>query len=671
MPAGVAHAADFAITSHHDGEFVSGNQVKLSGTTSADTQVEVTATGSPSCHATVAGSTWSCDLLVPNGSVTVTATETPRAGAAGAANAAGPTGPDSSTSAPAPAPAPAPSSSPSPPPTGTAVSITLHVLGAPTISGSDPILTSGLIGGIAYPTAGIALHYTPTSGGASVAVDCPAARTDATWWCLLPSAPGDYQVTATQYDPGTPSDRSPPSTPAHVIVDRTPPTAPTITSPGDGATTSGPPVTIAGTGTDGDGIRVYLDGTQLCAATVTGSSWSCAAYNITAGTHVLQAIQVDAAGNYSLLSAKITATVPAAATTPVTPPGSGASPPASGGAPTAAPAPGPTAPGSAPPTSALPIAPTRADGTGIPSALGGTLPTVASTVAEDSWWFGLALALAFVVLVALPLRLAAGALGGRIALPHPHILGRNSRRRDPEATPRERMLALGVYLAVSAFLALLAVGFDGGVTGAQLFVSLAIGLVVLTGAMLLVGRAVARSLEARVAVRLVPGFLLIAALSAVASHSLHLHPPLLFGLVATLVVAEDAAVAARGRVQFAQVALLVALSAAAWLGHEIVPGASGFWSATIGETLATVCVSGLSAAVVLLLPVGGLPGRAIFAWSWPVWLGLTLVTVTLAGAVLISGIGMSVWLAVAGGFIAAACLVTWIWARWMEPALQA
>ena len=664
VPAGAVHASDFAITSHHDGEFVSGNALHLSGTTAADGQVEVIASGTPTCQATVAGGAWSCELLVPNGSVTVTATETSPSATPSPPPSAPPNGSTSST----------PDSGATQSALTHTVSITLHVLGPPTISGRDPILTSGQIGGSAYPTAGIALQYTPTAGGATVAVACPAAQTDGTWSCALAAAPGDYRVTATQYDPGTPSDRSPPSTPAHVVIDQSPPSSPTITSPGDGATTSGPPVTIAGTGTEGDGIRVYSDGAQLCAAPVTGSTWSCAAYNITPGTHVLQAIQLDAAGNYSLPSARVTVTVPGAVLTPTTPPRSGAAPPTSGGTsgPSTAPAPsGSAAPSAPPPTLAAPPAvPPAADGAGIPRALGDSLPTVASTLVDYSWWWGLALALVFIVLVALPLRLASDALGGRLSLSRPHLFGRNSRRRDPEPTPRERTIALSGCLAVAAFLGVLAIGLDGGATALQLFVSLAAGLAILVGGMLLVGRAVARSLDTNVAIRLVPGFLVIAAVSAVLSRSLHLHPPLLFGLVATLVVAEEAGLAARARIQFAQVAAVVALSATAWLGHELITRAGGFWSGALGETLASVCVSGLSAAVLLLIPVGGLPGRAIFAWSLPVWLGVTLVTVTVAGAVLVSGIGTSVWLAVAAGCLAAACLATWIWIRWVEPALE-
>ncbi len=663
VPAGAVHASDFAITSHHDGEFVSGNALHLSGTTAGAGQVEVVASGTPTCQATVSAGTWSCDLLVPNGSVTVTATETSPAETPSAPPSGPPTGSTSAT----------PDTVATPSALTHTVSITLHVLGAPTISGGDPILTTGQIGGTAYPTAGIALQYTPTAGGATVMVACPSAQTDGTWSCALTAAPGDYRVTATQYDPGTPSDRSPLSTPAHVVIDQTPPSSPTITSPRDGATTSAPPVTIAGTGTAGDGIRVYSDGTQLCAAPVTGSSWSCAAYNITPGTHVLQAIQLDAAGNYSLPSARVTVTVPGVVAPPTTPPG-GAPPPASGGtsSPATTPAPRSATPSAAPPIPAAPPAvPPAADGAGIPSALGGTLPTVASTLVDYSWWLGLALALVFIVLVALPLRLASGALGGRLSLPRPRLLGRNSRRRDPEPTPRERTIALSASLAVAAFLGVMAIGPDADVTAAlQLFVSLAAGLVILTGGMLLVGRTVARSLDTEVAIRLVPGFLLIAAVSAVLSRSLDLHPPLLFGLVATLVVAEEASQTLRARLQFVQVATLVALSATSWLGHEVITRAGGFWSAALGETLAAICVSGLSAAVLLLLPVGGLPGRAILAWSVPVWVGATLITVTVAGAVLFSGIGASAWLTVAAGCIAAACLATWIWIRWVEPALE-
>jgi hypothetical protein len=88
----------------------------------------------------------------------------------------------------------------------------------------------------------------------------------------------------------------------------------------------------------------------------------------------------------------------------------------------------------------------------------------------------------------------------------------------------------------------------------------------------------------------------------------------------------------------------------------------------INETLSAICLAGLGSALLLLLPVLSLPGRAILEWSPMIWLVATAVVAILAGVVL-TGENFPVLL-MAGGALAICivCVGTWGWARFSQPA---
>ena len=113
---------------------------------------------------------------------------------------------------------------------------------------------------------------------------------------------GPHAVAAIEVDNGN---YSPASAATTVIIDRTPPMAPAITTPSG---TTGPVVTIRGTASENDGVVEVFDGIAvLCTAQAPFASgnWSCDATFTTHGAHALTAKQMDVAGNLSAASSTV------------------------------------------------------------------------------------------------------------------------------------------------------------------------------------------------------------------------------------------------------------------------------------------------------------------------------------------------------------------------------
>ena len=122
-------------------------------------------------------------------------------------------------------------------------------------------------------------------------------------------------------------------------------------------------------------------------------------------------------------------------------------------------------------------------------------------------------------------------------------------------------------------------------------------------------------------------------------------------------------------VNLAQVGAILGLAVLGWLGHSLVGEVVGFWPSVLSETLATICLAGLGSALVLMLPLGPLPGRVILEWSARVWLASILVVSTVAGAIIIGGTGTQFPLltaALIGAGFAAVCVAVWAWVRYVE-----
>ncbi|MHC5797281.1 hypothetical protein ACVXZ4_14100 [Lacisediminihabitans sp. FW035] len=562
------------------------------------------------------------------------------------------------------------------------LSATVDVLGAPTIDGEPDSVTTGLVSG--YGFAGSTVS-TVLEGGA---IGCSSVATDAGYWsCALTVPSGRYVVRVEQSraDLGGGASSSL-SGSLSLVVDRDAPAAAAITAPAAGSRVTGTDVTVSGTGEVAapglDGIAdLYLDNIPACRVPITGGAWSCVLHGTAPGAHSLLVIQRDAAGNFSMPSTPVTvyfgakpgSIVPVPPVTPPQPDG-----PASPGQPSTSPPPSET-PGTPAPDQSGPAAPPAGspDNWGTPTTFGALIPTLASSVSTGNLFLAPLLVLVFVVLVALPLRLLAGALRGRIRVPSLQFTGRNrSRSREPSPALTDGMnpwIAGAVPLAAAAALILIAGGIDDQVRYLRLSAAVVVGLAVLN----VVGVAVATRAGSRWQrvsgrLRFVPLLLLAALLAALLSRATGIHPPVIAGVLIGVGFASTVPAHARAIVGLVEIGTVTALAAAAWLLHGLFASASGFWALFAGETLATVALAGLGSVVVLVLPIATLPGRAVFEWSRPAWLASVTVAV-LIGSVVILGSGEVafpiVGAVLGAGAFAALSVAVWGWLRFVDPAV--
>jgi len=563
---------------------------------------------------------------------------------------------------------------------------TVDVLGAPTIDGAPGSLTTGLVSG--YGFAGSTVSTVFEDG----TIGCSSVATDAGYWsCSLaaPSGPSVLRVKQSRADLGGGASSSL-SGSLSLVVDRDAPAAAVITSPAAGSRVTTADVTFSGAGEVAppglDGVAdLYLDNVPACSAAVTGGSWSCVVGGIARGSHSLLVIQRDAAGNFGLPSAPITvffgpksgstAPVPLPPTIPdgPVPPAPAPSTPPPSEVPTT-PTPGHSAP-------AVPPGSGSGDNWGTPTDFGALIPTLASSVSTGNLLLAPLLAIAFIVLVALPLRLLAGALRGRIQLPSMQFTGRNRPRvhasrndASPPATVTNPWIAGAVPLAAAAALILLAGGVDDQVRYLRLTAAVVLGLGILN----IVGVAVATRVGSRWQavsgrLRFVPMLLLAALLAALLSRATGIHPPVIAGVLIGIGFTQTVGARARAIVSLVELGAVTLLAAGAWLLHGLFdPGstASGFWALFVGETLATIALAGLGSVVVLVLPIATLPGRAVFEWSRPAWLATVTVT-ALFGSVVILGGGEAsfpiIGAVLAAGTFAALSVAVWGWLRFVDP----
>lgn len=559
------------------------------------------------------------------------------------------------------------------------VTAAIDVLGAPTINGPPDSLTTGLISG--YGFAGSTVT-TVLDGGMT---GCSSVASEGGYWsCPLAVPSGPYVVRAKQSRADLGSGAwSSLSGSLSVVVDRDAPSSAVITSPTAGSRVTGTEVTISGTGETATrglaGIAdLYLDNTPACQSSIVDGAFSCGVGGVARGTHTLRVIQRDAAGNYSTPSLPITVYFglkggSLAPTSPIVP--ASPAPQATPGAP---PSTGPPSETPPPHASAPPVPPGGSKNDwGTPTAFGATLPTLSSSVSTDNLLLAPLLALAFVVLVALPLRLLAGALRGRIRMPSMRFTGRNrSRTTDsPAATaprPLNPWLAGAIPLAAAAGLILVAGGVDDQVRYLRLSIAVVIGLGVLN----VVGVAIATRLGStsqRVSGRLrfVPLLLLAALLAAVLSRAIGIHPPVIAGVLIGVGFTHTIGARARAIVNLVEIGSVTALAAGAWLLHGLFGSAEGFWALLAAESLATIALAGLGSVVVLVLPIATLPGRAVFEWSRPAWLATVTVAALFASVVILGGGAASfpmVGAILAASAFAALSVAVWGWLRFVDPA---
>ena len=568
------------------------------------------------------------------------------------------------------------------------LSATVDVLGAPTIVGAPGTLTTGLVFGYGYAGSTIS---TVLDGGA---IGCSAVASDAGYWsCSLTVPSGSYVLRATQSraDLGGGASSSL-SDSLSLVVDRDTPPSAAITSPAAGTRVTTAEVTFSGTGeiaTPGHHgtADLYVDNVPACQAAIVGGLWSCSVRGMPPGAHSLLVIQRDSAGNYGAPSVPImvffgvnAGSIPPAPQAAPTSPTSPESPGNPSQTPSAPPPSG--APSTPTPDHSTPVAPAPggpSDNWGTPTAFGAVIPTLASSVSPGSLLVALLLALVFIVLVALPLRLLSGALRGRIRLPSLQLTGRNhSRPRGSSpaltvAAPMNPWLAGAVPLAAAAGLILIAGGVDDQVRYLRLTAAVVLGLAVLN----VVGVAISTRIASRGQavsgrLRFVPLLMLAALFAALVSRVTDIHPPVIAGVLIGVGFTSTVGVRARAIVSLVEIGAATLLATVAWLFHGLFASASGFLAMFVEETLATIALAGFGSVVVLVLPIATLPGRTVFEWSRPAWFA-TIMVVALLGAVVILGAGEAsfpiIGAVIVAGAFAALSVAVWGWLRFVDPVL--
>lgn len=548
--------------------------------------------------------------------------------------------------------------------------LVLRVLAAPTIDGAGSTLaTTGRFSGRAEP--GAAIELASTASGATTVHSCPPALGNGFWSCVVDLPSGSYQVRARQSLASLGPESSAYSGPVTAAVDRTPPPAPTITSPRSGSTTL-PGVTARGGGERDALLQVFIDGSLACETTVTASgSWACPLRWPRTGTWNVQALQSDAAGNFSDASARVEVRYERpVAPAPVPEPADPDTVPSPDESPSQ-PGPTPSLPGA--PDAPRPTDPTTSNW-GTATGFGSSLPTAAEVIDRGGWLLAPLAGLAYLLLIALPLRWFATSVRPR-PLPAPVRLTGRNRPGEIEQQPARAlspMLVAAATLGGAAVIAALSGGIDAEVRYLRLMAAIGLGLVLLNMVgVLLPARIAGRVARVRVGVRLLPGILLAALLLALGSRFGELQPPLLVGVLISAAAVLGSSRRARAGVAVAQTSGVAALAMIGWAVHDVISPSTGFWMTLWSETSAAMALGGLGSLLMLLLPIGPLPGRILYAASRPAWAAVALVSASLVGAIFASGPAFPVvaLLLLSGAFGAVLVAIT-VWARWVAPALR-
>ncbi|KRF32826.1 hypothetical protein [Yonghaparkia sp. Soil809] len=667
-----AAAASFAEPS---GGFVGSDRVTVAGTKDAGSGVRVAVVGGPVvCIVADASTVWRCEGVdLPDGVIELAGVETLD---------------DGTTEEFGPLP--------------------VRVLGPPRIDGGGgTLLTAGRFTGTAASGAAIEVRTIGPRG--SIVHDCPAALPDGYWSCIVTVPSGQYRTSARQSLAEIGPEPSGWSAATVATVDRDVPAAPTIDVPRTGTRTATAIVRAEGAGEPGATLQLYVDGEMVCATTVDpGELWACEARLPAPGVRELRALQRDPAGNFSSASTGVRVEWALPGEEPGAGPGEGpgevppgeapASPsdPAEPGGPTAAPAPGGEGGGSGsggdpgagggPPgegdgdAAAPPAEPATpgassdepASNWGTPTGFGGTLPTVAQILERERLAIAPLIALGYLALIALPLRWFATRAAPRIRLAMPRLTGRNRgtllSEDDPVLSPA--ITAIGVF-AGAAVVAAVGGGLDLEVRYLRLTAAIGLGLLVLaTAGVLMPAAAVRRVSRVPVVTRLLPGILVAAIAAALLSRVAELRPAILIGVLVAASVVGAARFRVRVGLAVAQLVAVAVLALVGWAVHDALTPSTGFWVSFAAETAATVALGGLGSLLLMLLPVGAFPGRAVFQISRTTWALASLAVATVTGAVLASGASFPlVGLGLAAAGIGAVLVGTTLWVQWVEPAL--
>jgi hypothetical protein len=195
---------------------------------------------------------------------------------------------------------------------------------------------------------------------------------------------------------------------------------------------------------------------------------------------------------------------------------------------------------------------------------------------------------------------------------------------DAEAQPVTRWAtAAATVLAASLVSAFVdpQFGFNSG--SARTFASIAISLTVesvlvwLT-VIWLVGR-MAPTVTA--SFRVAPSTLVVVVAAVAITRLTGFEPAIVFGLVAGVAFGAATTVAAEGKTVLAGVGLALVLAVAGWVAYSLLDTGPGAGLATVlaSETFAALAIAGIASLPIALVPLRGLAGHALYAWSRPLW----------------------------------------------------
>ncbi len=676
VPAAPAHAA--AAWGIANDSFIGQNVVELTGTKDEGSTLVIRRAGQTGIICSIGdpdSTTWSCPpLQVSNGVIEFTAVQTF----------------DDDTTAPLP-------------------TLRLRVLGPPTVSSNGGrIVTAGRVVGQGQPGARIQVQTIGANG--TVTHACPDVLPDGFWSCALSSqnAPGgEYQVRARQSLPSLGSEFSVFSGGVPMTLDREPPAPPTVSAPSPGLVLDQPSAVVRGSGEAGAGIQVFVNGEQRCQTQASGSgAWECTVAFSGPGTWDVQALQRDAAGNFSAPTARIPVTVAGAdgaspsptpsptpgETTPGTPapsptaPGTpeepdatdgdgeaGGDPDSNDGSATPSPPPGPN--GSAPP------APVRPDGPapnvndtnwGTPTTFGASLPTAAQVWERGGWLIGLLAGIGYLVLVAWPMRLVTQGSLPRLLPAGFRLTGRNRTVADDDNPVLPGWFVAAGVLGGATLVAALSGGIDLEVRYLRLMAAIGAALLILNlVAVVIPARVAGRLTSSVVTERLLPSMLIAATIAALLSRLWDLQPPILVGVLVATTIVGVVPRSARAGVAIAQTTGVAVVALAGWAIHDMLTPAVGFWANLAAESAAALALGGFGSIVLLLLPVGPFPGRTLYAISRLGWAIVTIITAAVGAAVAVSGPSFPIVpLAGVAAAFGAVCLAVVAWTRWVEPSLR-
>ncbi|GAB2511905.1 Ig-like domain-containing protein [Paramicrobacterium agarici] len=566
--------------------------------------------------------------------------------------------------------------------------VTVNVLFAPTISKPPgPIGKNGQItGSDAFGGA----QVTVQAGGATFT---GKANPDGSWSIPVDQEVSHASATARQtvnWGGGPYTSAASASVP--ITVDLTAPRAPTITSPKAGSTVPASGAVVRGVGEPGSTVKVFAGPQTLCTVDVSATgTWSCTATEIAnGGAQAIVAKADDAAGNSSGDGTPVSVTV-GSTSSPSDPPENSPSdepsrdtntPDDENSSPTEK-EPEPSESDDEHTSEAAPPAapPNRPGPWNHATPFTESLPPAIGVDALAGWFRALLLAALTIALILIPARMLAGTLARRRAAGSAVVFaGRNRSPHEFDKAPllaapgRVAMIVIGIVAAGA--ITIFANPVDGRPAYLRLLIAAVTAAAIINAAAAWLPRILSHAWQCGFTeVRMNPRWLLVVVAAVLASRILDLNPALLFALVTTVRVPTVLSRPVLARLALSRIGAVFLVGVFAWLLASLVPQGGSFFTQLLIETANITALVGIGSAAIMMVPLGRLSGRAIFAWSRPLWLGSVLAILTALFVML--GPSIENWRAT-GNILAALALVfafaalgisVWLWKRYVQPML--